>query len=160
MEVRQAHKPLTSRNHTVAPGDTFLTGKSPVGSAGLKAVRREPTAVCLLLSKIRVGSFGDDGGGVKELLGDAGVSACGGVGQVEHQRLVQWIRPDREGFVQDPITADALGPDAVVSQVPFEVAIADRLDAQAVLPEIRTRRWACTARWPGDARARLALFAR
>jgi hypothetical protein len=52
---------------------------------------------------------------VEECFGDAGVSACGAVAQVEHQRQVQWVRSDRERFVQDPVAADALGLDSVVS---------------------------------------------
>lgn len=67
---------------------------------------------------------------VEKCCGDVGASGCGAVGQVEHQRQVQWVRPDREGFVQDPVAADAFGLDAAVSQVPCEAALADRLDVQ------------------------------
>jgi hypothetical protein len=61
----------------------------------------------------------------KEIAGDERVPAGGGVGQAEHQRQVQRVRPRGQRFVEHPVAADALDADAVPLQVPVEVAPAD-----------------------------------
>jgi hypothetical protein len=40
---------------------------------------------------------------VEQLLGESCVAAGGGVGQVEDQRQVKWVRPRRKRLVQDPV---------------------------------------------------------
>jgi hypothetical protein len=40
---------------------------------------------------------------VEQLLGESCAAAGGGVGQVEDQRQVKWVRPRRKRLVQDPV---------------------------------------------------------
>ena len=61
-------------------------------------------------------------------MGEGGVPACGGVGQVEHQGEVQRVGTGGQRFVQYPVAADAVEPDARQETL-VEVGVADRAES-------------------------------
>jgi hypothetical protein len=71
-----------------------------------------------------VGRFGELAG--QEVEGDQRVLAGAGGRQAEEHCQVQRVRGDGQGFVEDPVAADAVDAGAAPLQVPVEVTLVTR----------------------------------